>query len=149
MNETQNVYNTLANIIDNARQGSRGYRTQLDPKIWQYYPKERYVPAVFVGWVVDCTIHVLEGSDIVQLDIGELTSYPEYRIPGLAAELTRVKYATLSINEFASEYRVMHQKVIDAIKTYFDFESSLEVPAGFRIWPDEVDDIFDLIKKGN
>lgn len=145
MTETQDIYDSLSEVINGIAEGSRGYRIQLEEKIWQYYDRERYGPAIFVAEAGDYTLRVCEGYEIVQVESTGIEIYREYRVPGLAAELTRVKYATLSINEFESEYKVLHKDVIEAVKNYFNFKSTLEIPNGFRIWPDEVDDLLNRI----
>ena len=146
MVEAQDIYDTLSGIVEEFKDVSRGCHIKLDPKIWYFYSGDQHSDAVFVGIAENCTLHVIEGSEIVTVCSLGTSIYSKYKISGLSAELERVKRDTLSFNDFADKYNISKKILLDVIKTYFGPGGPYRRPGGLLIWPDEINDILDAVE---
>lgn len=137
------IYNELSDIIKDAKSApTRGLRIQADPYMWQYNPESQIFKAKYPGLLV--AVDNQTGAVAVFGD----TLNPVIRvIDGLDEELNHVKYATLSVEEFARENKLSVGAVAEALRHLGYIDDGYTTVETFRVWPEDEDEIHYAIEK--
>ena len=146
MKRTQEeIYNELSDIINDVKGASkRGLRIQADPYMWQYNPELQIFNAKYPGLIL--TVDNQTKSVAVFGD----TFNPLIRvIDGFDEEIKHVEYATLSVQEFARNNKLSDDVVAEALRDLGYVDDVYTNVDTFRIWPEDEDDILNIIEKKN
>lgn len=137
------IYNELSDIINDAQSApKRGLRIQADPYMWQYNPASKIFKARYPGLSV--AVDYQTKSVAV---FGDTLNSVIRVIDGLDEELKHVKYATLSVQEFARENKLSVDAVAEALR-HLGYVDDVYTNVGtFRIWPEDEDEIHYVIEK--
>jgi hypothetical protein len=135
------IYNELSDVINDAKSApARGLRIQADPYMWQYNPESQIFRAEYPGLLVavyNRTVAVF----------GNTLNQVIRVIDGLDDELNHVKYATLSVEEFARENKLSVDAVAEALRHLGYIDDIYTTVDTFRVWPEDDDEIHYVIEK--
>lgn len=137
------IYNELSDIIEDVKSApKRGLRIQADPYMWQYNPELQIFRAEYPGLLVT----VANRTKTVAV-FGDTLNQAIRVIEGLDEELDHVKYATLSVEEFARENKLSVDAVAEALRHLRYIDDVYTTVDTFRVWPEDEDEIHNVIEK--
>lgn len=137
------IYNELSDVINDAKRvPARGLRIQADPYMWQYNPESQVFKAKYPGILV--AVDHLTKDTVV---FGDTLNTVSRVIDGLNDELNHVKYATLSVEEFARENKLSVDAVAEALRHLRYIDDVYTTVDTFRVWPEDEDKIHCVIEK--
>jgi hypothetical protein len=137
------IYNEISDIINDLKSApARGLRIQADPYMWQYNPESKIFKAEYPG------ILVAVGNRTKAVAVfGDTLNQVIRVIDGLDEELNHVKYATLSVEEFARDNKLSVDAVAEALRHLRYIDDVYTTVGTFRIWPEDEDEIHYVIEK--
>lgn len=139
----EEIYNEISAIINNAKGSpARGLRIQADPYMWQYNTESHIFKASYPGLLV-----TFDNQTKALAVFGDNLNPVIRVIDGLDDELNHVKYATLSVEEFARENKLSVGVVAEALRHLRYIDDGYTTVDTFRVWPEDEDEIHYAIEK--
>ena len=137
------IYNELSDIINYVKSSPvRGLRIQADPYMWQYNPELQIFRAEYPGLLV-AVGYRMKSVAVFGDTLNQVIRF----IDGLDEELNHVKYATLSVEEFARENNLSVDAVAEALRHLRYIDDVYTTVGTFRVWPEDEDEIHYVIEK--